>query len=112
MPNYSRVIKKSKKNIKKRRVYVSTEVLNELGFLAKNLKIDTNKLTKIDKMFLEMLEELKTNEIIEDYNWGINSIDVLEIFVYPIMEGIKPMILHRCIHSFGANEYHKKGLFF
>lgn len=109
---YKNILKKSKEKQRKRRIYVSSDILNELGYLTKNLKKDVEKLEEYDKSIIEMLEKLKTDEIIRYYEWGINSANVLEIYVYPIMEGIKPMILYNCLQCIGTKEYIKKDPFF
>jgi len=100
---YKNILKKSKEKQRKRRIYVSSDVLNELGYLTKNLKKDEEELDETDKSIIEMLEKLKIDEIIKYYEWGINSANVLNIYIYPIMEGTKPMILHDCLQSIGTN---------
>ena len=108
---YKNALKKSKEKQRKRRIYVSSEILNELGYLTKNLKKDVEELDETDKSIMEMLEKLKIDEIIRYYEWGINSANVLEIYVCPIMEGIKPMVLYHCLQAIGGNERVKKDFF-
>lgn len=109
---YKNVLKKGRKKQRIRRIYISTKFLNELGFLAKNLDKDENRLNENDKSIIELLDKLKQDEIIEDYDWGINSVNILEIYIYPIMEGNKPMILYDCLQRIGARGYLKKDSFF
>lgn len=111
MPNYNRIIKKDEKKKRRKKIYVSANILNEIGFLAKSLKKDLEKLDKHDKEIIELLETLKTDEIIEYYNWGLDSNNTIIIYICPIMEGTKPQLLNYHLQIIAGSTHVKNEMF-
>ena len=111
IPNYSSIIKKYKNKRRKRKIYVSTDALNKFGFRAKNLERNTSKLDEKDKSIIILLKSLKKNEIIEYFEWGINSHGDVEIYICPIIEGMKQLILDKFLQSNGVRKQVKNDFF-